>query len=163
MIEHPNLQSHVRYQELDSLSKIPRYAKPPMVRQAHTPIPTATTHNIPPPPTSTLPARLFFATFAVPVTPVPTNTLLAVQLAPQTYPEGQHPFASSPTTPLWLAQLNHPNAHPFAPKPSSLTCATPTVTPLLASARDVDAAGQENRAQSRPSRQQPGWAKAEQS
>lgn len=127
-----------------------------------TPTPTPTFHN--PTPPLPLTAQLFFATFAVPVTPaapVPaTRTLLAVQLAPQTYPLGQHPFASCPLTPLCCAQLNQPNAHPSCPSSPgvSLTCATPIVTPLLASAVDVDSAfGQDERAQSRPRRQQPGW------
>ena len=138
-----------------------RYATLPTTHP--TPTTTPTTPHPPPQTSKPLLAKLFFATFAVPVTPVPTNTLLAVQLAPQTYPDGQHPFPSSPTTPLCLAQLNHPNAQPPSPNPSLLTCATPTVTPSLATAVEVDTGGQDVRAQSRPRRQQPGWAKAEQS
>jgi len=105
---------------------------------------------------------------------------LAVQLAPQTYPLGQHP------PPALEAQLDHPDAQlplPAAPAPppsapavvvatlvvsaadvrlalplSTETVtpeATRTVTPLLFTANDDGPVGQDVTPQSRPTRQQP--------
>lgn len=102
-------------------------------------------------PISIVPARLFFATCAVPVFPPCKTTPVAVQLVPQAYPLGQHP------PPCPLAQLNHPNAHALAPKAASPVPLgmTDIVTPLEFIAKVEDCAGQDVRPQSRPTRQQP--------
>ena len=103
-------------------------------------------------PTSSLPALLFFATVAVPVTPPPILTPVAVQLSPQAYPPGQHP--PPPSAP----QVNQPCAHPPSPKSGPVVAAgTPTLTPLLFSATLEETGGQDVSEQSLPVRQQPPW------
>ena len=105
-------------------------------------------------PKTTVPARLFFATCAVPVLPPCTITPVAVQLVPHAYPLGQHP------PPCPLAQLNHPKAHALAPNAASPVPLgiTDTVTPFEFIASVEDCAGQDVRPQSRPTRQQPVWS-----
>lgn len=97
---------------------------------------------------------LSFATSAVPVAPFCNTTAVAEQLVPQAYPLGQHP----PPSPF--AQLNHPTAQPLAPNAASPVPLgmTDTVTPFELIARVDEAAGQEVKPQSRPTRQQPGCA-----
>ena len=119
-------------------------------RKATKPIAPQTTQLLNP----TLPAPLSFATLAVPVAPPCTTTFVAVQLAPQAYPLGQHP------PPCPLGHENQPSAHPLAPSPTaapSVPLGTATVTPSLFTASVEDATGQEVRLQSRPTWQHPPW------
>ena len=119
-------------------------------RNATRPITPQTTQRL----NSTLSAPLSFATLAVPVAPPCTTTSVAVQLAPQAYPLGQHP------PPCPLGHENQPSAHPLAPNPTaapSVPLGTATVTPSLLTASVEEATGQEVRLQSRPTWQQPPW------
>ena len=103
-------------------------------------------------PSPNLPHPLSLATVAVPVTPPPIFTPVAVPLSPQTYPLGQQP--PPPASP----QLNQPWAHPPSPNAAPVVLTgTLTITPLLFRATVEEAAGQDVLEQSRPTRQQPPW------
>ena len=92
---------------------------------------------------------LSFATFAVPVTPPPILTPVAVQLSPQAYPLGQHPPPPSE------AQRNQPRAQPSSPNLVGSAGATATETPLLLRTSELAGAGHDVEEQSLPIRQQP--------
>lgn len=136
-----------------SVPSCPRYARKPHPKSQdmNINIPTTAIHrNVSAPKlVPTLTPLLFFATTAVPVAPLPTTTAVAVQLVPQVYPLGQHP----PPPPL--SQLYHPNAHPLTPKAGWVPLGTRTVTPRLFRVVMGEATGQDVRAQSRPTWQQP--------
>jgi len=99
-----------------------------------------------------LPAPALGPTFAT----VPVAPAVAVQLAPQANPLGQHPPLGS------AVQLYHPTAQdPVAPPAAAAEALeeavwATTVTPLLTTPVLADA-GHEVEAQSRPTRQQPPW------
>ncbi|CRG85188.1 hypothetical protein PISL3812_02306 [Talaromyces islandicus] len=82
---------------------------------------------------------------------------VAVQLAPQANPLGQHP------PPAEAAQLNHPVAQePPEAVVAALPVGTATVTPSEAIIVVEDVVGQDVVSQSRPVRQHPPWYTAEQ-
>lgn len=92
---------------------------------------------------------IFGCTVAVAV--AVASVAVAVQLCPQAYPLGQHP-PPSPSVHLYqpCAQLPVPSAEP-APEPAGPKMTTPFVFATVVEG----GFGQEVRAQSRPTRQQP--------
>lgn len=102
--------------------------------------------NLPPTPGSPLPT-----------VPVAVPEAVAVQLAPQANPLGQHP------PPAEAAQLNHPVAQePAEAVVAALPVGTATVTPSVFMIVVEDVVGHDVVSQSRPVRQHPPWYTAEQ-
>ncbi|QKX56110.1 uncharacterized protein TRUGW13939_03210 [Talaromyces rugulosus] len=92
-----------------------------------------------------------------PTVPVAVPDAVAVQLAPQANPLGQHP------PPAEAAQLNHPVAQePAEAVVAALPVGTATVTPPESMTVVEDVVGQDVVSQSRPVRQHPPWYTAEQ-